>query len=72
MAQRGLNNFFEEYISKNNIFSNKKSLQSNYAPGKIPHRESQIKEIASIFAPSLRSEKPSNLFYMAKQEQAKL
>jgi len=62
MAQRGLNNFFEEYISKNNIFSNKKSLQSNYAPGKIPHRESQIKEIASIFAPSLRSEKPSNLF----------
>jgi len=62
MAQGGLMDYFEGYISKDNIFTNKKLLQSNYAPGKIPHREKQIKEIASIFAPALRSEKPSNLF----------
>ena len=62
MAQGGLMDYFEGYISKDNIFNNKKLLQSNYAPGKISHRERQIKEIASIFAPALRSEKPSNLF----------
>ena len=66
MAQGGLMDYFEGYISKDNIFNNKKLLQSNYAPGKISHRERQIKEIASIFAPALRSEKPSNLFIYGK------
>ena len=62
MAQKGLNTFFENYLTKNNIFEDKKALQSNHSPEKIPHREAQIKEIASIFAPSLKLEKPSNLF----------
>ncbi|MCK5854234.1 MAG: ORC1-type DNA replication protein [Sulfurovaceae bacterium] len=62
MSQKGLNNFFEEYLTKNNIFENKKTLQANYSPDKIPHREKQIKEIASIFAPALKLEKPSNIF----------
>lgn len=62
MTQKGLNNFFEDYLTKNNIFKNKKALQANYAPDQIPHRDKQIKEIASIFAPALKMDKPSNLF----------
>ncbi len=62
MTQKDLDLFFDEYLNKNNIFKNKKALQGNYSPEQIPHREAQIKEIASIFAPSLKLEKPSNLF----------
>jgi cell division control protein 6 len=62
MTQKDLDLFFDEYINKNNVFKNKKALQDNYSPEQIPHREAQIKEIASIFAPALKTEKPSNLF----------
>jgi len=62
MSKKGLDEFFEEYLTKNNIFVNKKALQSNYHPDHIPHREKQIKDIASILAPALKLEKPSNLF----------
>lgn len=44
----------------------KKVLQSNYTPDKIPHREDQIKQIANILAPALRSERPSNIFIYGK------
>jgi cell division control protein 6 len=60
--EKGLNNFFEEYLKHNPIFVNKSILQWNYTPDKILHREKQITEIAKILAPSLKLEKPSNLF----------
>ena len=41
-------------------------MQSNYSPSEIPHREEQIKQIASILAPVLRGEKTSNLFLYGK------
>ena len=66
MSQKGLSSFFENYLSKDTIFKNKKALQANYAPETIPHRDKQIKEIANIFAPSLKTEKPSNLFLYGK------
>jgi len=53
-------------FTKETIFKNKLILQSNYTPENIPHREKQIKQIASIIAPSLRLEKPSNLFIYGK------
>jgi len=64
--KKGLNNFFESYLTKDPLFINKKALQSNYTPDKIPHREKQIEEIAQILAPSLRLDKPSNLFIYGK------
>lgn len=64
--KKGLNDFFESYLKKDPLFTNKKVLQSNYTPSKIPHREKQIEEIASILAPSLRLDKPSNLFVYGK------
>ena len=56
-----LDAIFESFIRKT-IFKNKLSLQINYTPETIPHREEQIKQVARILGPSLRLEKPSNLF----------
>ncbi|MBS3149103.1 ORC1-type DNA replication protein [Candidatus Woesearchaeota archaeon] len=66
MINKGLNNFFENYLTKEPLFINKKVLQSSYTPSTIPHREEQIKQIASILAPALKLEKPSNLFLYGK------
>lgn len=60
--KEGLVGFFENYLKKNSIFKNKKALQGNYLPKVVPHREKYIQQIASILAPALRLEKPSNLF----------
>lgn len=64
--EKGLNEFFESYLKKDPLFTNKKALQSDYTPEKILHREKQVEEIAKILAPSLRIEKPSNLFLFGK------
>jgi len=53
-------------VSDRSLFKNKQILQSNYSPEDIPHREKQIKIIASILAPSLLGEKTSNLFIYGK------
>lgn len=53
-------------FDKESIFRNKSLLQINYKPEEIPHRDEQIKQIASILAPVLRGERPSNLFVYGK------
>jgi len=60
-----LNKIFESF-DNNGIFKDKSILQNNYQPEDIPHREFQIKQIASILAPVLRGERPSNLFLYGK------
>ena len=64
--KKGLSYFFEEYLSKNPLFINKKALQGNFTPDNISHRDEQIKQLASILAPALRMEKPSNVFCYGK------
>jgi archaeal cell division control protein 6 len=66
MVEKGIKNFFEDYLGKESIFKNKKMLQTSYTPGTIPHRDEQVNEIAGILAPVLRNEKPSNLFVYGK------
>src|SRR3989344_4893217 len=61
-----LSKFFEEYLSKEPLFINKKILQSSYTPENIPHRNDQIKQLAKVLAPALRMEKPSNVFIYGK------
>ncbi|MFA5484658.1 MAG: ORC1-type DNA replication protein [Candidatus Pacearchaeota archaeon] len=60
-----LNNIFENAV-KNSLFKNKSVLQVKYTPESIPHRDEQIKSIASILASCLRNERPSNLFVYGK------
>jgi archaeal cell division control protein 6 len=66
MVQNNLNNFFEKFLKKENLFQNKKVLQSTYIPGEITHRDDQMNLIANILAPALKGEKPSNLFIYGK------
>lgn len=60
-----LDKIFESF-EENRIFKDKALLQANYRPEEIPHREEQIKQIASILAPVLKGEKTSNLFLYGK------
>ncbi len=66
MNQKGLTGYFEKFLDENLIFKNKKSLQTTYTPETILHRDQQINSIASILAPALKEEKPSNLFIYGK------
>ena len=60
-----LDKIFESF-DKNTIFKDKSLLQNNHHPKNIIHRDEQIKQIASILAPVLRGERPSNLFLYGK------
>ncbi|MBI2109744.1 ORC1-type DNA replication protein [Candidatus Woesearchaeota archaeon] len=57
-----LTNFLEGFLKKESIFLDKKALQGNYTPDQVPYRGKQITQLASILAPALRMEKPSNVF----------
>src|SRR3989344_7175223 len=53
-------------LNNNNLFKDKGVLQTNYTPNTIPHRDNEIEQTASILAPALRGERPSNLFVYGK------
>ncbi|MBR9681014.1 MAG: AAA family ATPase [Candidatus Altiarchaeota archaeon] len=57
---------FGFYASGSSIFSRKDFLQSSYVPDELPHREDLVKQLAQILAPSLRLERPSNVFIYGK------
>lgn len=63
---KNLYNFFEKFIGKESLFADKSVLQSQHVPEDIPHRNDQISQVANILAPSLRVERPSNLFIYGK------
>ena len=50
----------------NSLFKNKSVLQTRYTPENIPHRDEQIKQVASVLSSLLRGERPSNLFCYGK------
>jgi archaeal cell division control protein 6 len=66
MNQKGLTGYFEKFLDENIIFENKKLLQTSYMPDTVIHRDKEINSIASILAPALKEDKPSNLFVYGK------
>ncbi len=60
-----LGDIFDSAIN-NSLFNNKEVLQVRYNPDSIPHRDEQIKSIASILGSTLRGDRPSNLFVYGK------
>ena len=66
MIQKRLDSIFNDFLTNNNIFARKEALQAKYQPKDLLHREALIEELASILAPSLRNELPSNLFIYGK------
>ena len=57
---------FIKYLSNNRIFRDREVLRHSYRPQILPHRQPQIDTIASILAPSLRNETPSNILIYGK------
>ena len=55
-------NIFVQYIQKEDIFRDKKTLSSSFIPEKIAHRDTEINQIGSMLAPVLRGYKPNNIF----------
>ncbi|MAG60954.1 cell division control protein Cdc6 [archaeon] len=63
---KGMRGFFENFLERESLFLDKTSLLSHYVPNEVLYREELINEIANILAPSLRIERPSNLFVYGK------
>ncbi|MBR9689895.1 MAG: AAA family ATPase [Candidatus Altiarchaeota archaeon] len=61
-----LEKIFGFYASGSSIFVRKDFLQSSYVPKELPYRDDLVKQLAQILAPSLRLEKPSNVFVYGK------
>ncbi len=66
MQQQSLDSIFDEYMKKESIFEDKDKLSTGYNPKNLPHRDEEIRSIASLLAPSLKGNKPSNLFVYGK------
>ncbi|MFC1704782.1 ORC1-type DNA replication protein [Nanoarchaeota archaeon] len=66
MDNKPLIKFFETYMASESLFLDKKVIQSTYTPKEIPHRDKQIKQLAEILAPTLKLERPSNVFIYGK------
>jgi cell division control protein 6 len=66
MLKKGLGGYFENFLSRDSLFLDKKAMQVSFVPDQITHRDEQINQIAEILAPALKLEKPSNLFIYGK------
>ncbi len=62
MLKKNLTSFFEEFLHKESLFTDRSALSSSYKPETISYRDNEINKIASVLAPALKQEKPSNLF----------
>jgi len=60
--QKTIQDIFKEYLNRQPIFKNKQILTISYTPDNVPHREEQIAQLGTILAPSLKNERPSNVF----------
>jgi len=59
-------NIFERIVSSSRIFKNRDVLRHTYTPDRLPHRDEQIDTLATILAPALKYETPSNILIYGK------
>lgn len=62
MSQSNLQSMFSNYLDQESVFKNKDALTTSWKPDTILHRDQQINDLASILAPSLKGNDPSNVF----------
>ncbi len=62
VADSELKSRFSNYINKDTVFRNKEALTTNWKPETILHRDQQVNNLASILAPALKRDDPSNVF----------
>ena len=61
-----INGIFEDMLMRATIFENREVLRSTYTPDYLPHRNDQVKEVATILVSALRGETPSNILIYGK------
>lgn len=61
-----INGIFEDMLLGANIFENREVLRSSYTPDYLPHRDEQVKGLATILVSALRGETPSNILIYGK------
>jgi len=61
-----LDGVFEKFASNAKIFRNREVMRHDYLPGRLPHREEQIKQLGEIVAPVLKGARSSNIFIYGK------
>lgn len=66
VAQKSLDDIFNDFLTNKRIFLDKSALSQKYTPDNIYQRDDSVRNIAKILAPCLRMEKPSNLFVFGK------
>lgn len=57
---------FDDLLSGEPIFETKEVLRPSYTPQRLPHREDQINNMATILVSALRGETPSNILIYGK------
>ena len=57
---------FDDLLSGEPIFENKEVLRPSYTPRRLPHREEQINNMATILVTALRGDTPSNILIYGK------
>jgi cell division control protein 6 len=58
---------FKPYLHNRSVFKKDRDiLRPSYIPEKLPHREEQIDQLASILATALKGERPSNVLVFGK------
>lgn len=57
-----LDDVFDKCISNTRIFKDREVLRHDYLPGRLPHREEQIRELGETVAPVLKGARSSNIF----------
>lgn len=62
MSQGDLKSMFSNYLEQESAFKNKDALTPQWKPDEILHRDQQINDLASILAPALKGNDPSNVF----------
>jgi len=65
-SQSQLEDIFTSLLTKKPIFRNREVMRHTYTPDNLPHREKQIKQLASILVAPLRGELSSNIFIFGK------
>jgi cell division control protein 6 len=64
--QDALDEVFERFLNNTSVFRDREVLRHDYVPGKLPHREEQIRYLGGIAAPVLKGARCSNIFIYGK------
>ena len=59
--ESSLDDLFDSFLKQQYVYKEKNALRYTYLPESILHRDEEIKQVAQILAPVLRSEIPNNI-----------